>query len=316
LTTRVYFATDIHGSEKCFVKFLSAAKFYKAQVLILGGDITGKVIVPLIKDANGYHAMFRGLERKATNDAELEKLERDIRYTGYYPYRTDDDGFRKLQEDPAAQNSLFRELMLGTFKSWIQLADEKLGIQSGIKTYMTGGNDDLPEIKPIMASSKHIIDPEDKVVEIDSKHEMISSGFSNPTPWKTPRECSEEELADKIQAMVSQVRNMKNCIFNLHVPPIDSGLDTCPKLDENLKPTIVNGEPVTTVGGSTSVRKSIEENQPLLGLHGHIHESKGFLKIGKTLCINAGSESSEGILRGVIADLDNDSVKNFMLTSG
>jgi Icc-related predicted phosphoesterase len=282
----------------------------------LGGDITGKVIVPLIKDPQGYHAMFRGLERRANNDSELQKLEKDIRYTGYYPYRTDEERFRNLQENPEALNSLFKELMLSTFKSWIQLADEKLASQSGIKTYMTGGNDDLPEIKPIMAASKYIIDPEDKLVEVDSKHEMISSGFSNPTPWKTPRECSEEELANKIQAMVSQVKNMKNCIFNMHVPPIDSGLDTCPKLDENLKPTIVNGEPVTTAGGSTSVRKSIETNHPLLGLHGHIHESRGFPKIGRTLCINAGSESSEGILRGVIVDLDNDSVKNFMLTQG
>ena len=317
MTIKLFFSTDVHGSEKCYIKFLNAGKFYKAQVLVLGGDITGKVIVPLVKDSKGhYKATFRGVEREAKNEQEAQELEKVIRFSGYYPYRTDTDGMLKLQTDDQSVRSLFTQLMLDTVKRWVQLAEERLR-DSGTKVYITGGNDDLPEIKPIIGASDYVVDPEDKVVDVDGKHEMISCGWSNPTPWKTPRESSEEELEKRIENMIAQhVKDMSNCIFNMHVPPIDSGLDTCPKLDANLKPEYAGGQPVMTVGGSSAVRKAIEKYQPLVGLHGHIHEAKGFIKIGRTLCLNPGSEYSEGILRGTLVELEDGSVKNFLLTQG
>ena len=220
-----------------------------------------------------------------------------------------------LQSDDSKVQGIFKELMLNTVKRWGSALEERLK-ESGVKVYITGGNDDIAEIESIIGSSSYVIDPEDKVVEIDGKFQMISTGWSNSTRWKTARECSEEQLWAKIEKMAGQVKDMKNSIFNLHVPPIDSGLDTCPKLDENLKPGIAGGEIVMTGGGSTSVRKAIETYQPLLGLHGHIHESKGFLKVGRTLCLNPGSEYSEGILRGALVDLDDGVVKNFLLTQG
>ena len=198
MATRLYFATDIHGSEKSFFKFLNAGKFYKAQVLIMGGDITGKVIVPLVKQSDGYHAVFRGLKRKASNELELQELEKEIRFTGYYPYRTEPEEMAQLENEKAKVDSIFVQQMLETTKKWVQLAEERLR-NTGIKIYITGGNDDLPEIEPIIRGSNYVIDPEGEVVDIDSKHEMISSGWSNPTPWKTPRECSEEELLNKIR---------------------------------------------------------------------------------------------------------------------
>jgi Icc-related predicted phosphoesterase len=316
MATKIFFATDLHGSEKCFLKFVNAAKFYKANSLIMGGDITGKMIIPIIKEANGNcHATFLGNKRSAKNEAELQDLQRAIRFAGYYPYITSPQGMEQLQTDDTKVQAIFKELMLNTVKRWVQVAEERLK-ESGTKVYITGGNDDITEIEDIIGSSSYVIDPEDKVVEIDGKFQMISTGWSNPTPWKTARECTEEQLLAKIEKMASQVKDMKNSIFNLHVPPIDSGLDTCPKLDENLKPVIAGGEIVMTGGGSTSVRKAIETYQPLLGLHGHIHESKGFVKIGRTLCLNPGSEYSEGILRGVLVDLDDGAVKNFLLTQG
>lgn len=106
----------------------------------------------------------------------------------------------------------------------------------GVKVFMTGGNDDRPEIEEVLKSSKYVVDPEGELLTLEGGYEMISSGWSNPTPWKTPRECSEGELAAKLDAMTSKVQDMDNCVFNLHVPPYDTGLDTCPKLDENLKP--------------------------------------------------------------------------------
>src|ERR1700760_1547096 len=55
--------------------------------------------------------------------------------------------------------------------------------------------------------------------------------------------------------------------------------------------------------GSTAVRKIIEHYQPLLAVHGHIHESGGERRIGDTLCINPGSEANHGILRGYLIDI-------------
>ena len=316
MVTKIFFATDLHGSEKCFLKFVNAAKFYKVNTLIMGGDITGKIVIPIVKETDGkYRATFLGNKRIAKNPKDLEELERAIRFAGYYPYLTDPDGMKELQADENKVQSIFKELMLNTVKRWMQLAEERLK-GTGTNVYVTGGNDDMAEIESVIGSSTYVTDPEEKVVVIDGKYEMISTGWSNPTPWKTPRECSEEELWSKIEKMTSQVKDMKNCIFNLHVPPINSGLDTCPQLDENLKPVIAGGEIVMMGGGSTSVRKAIETCQPLLGLHGHIHESKGFLKVGRTLCLNPGSEYSEGILRGVLVDLDDGAIKNFLLTQG
>jgi len=313
--TRVFYATDIHGSEVAFLKFLNAASFYKAQVLILGGDITGKVIVPLVKGPHGYNAKFRGIDREAKDDSQVQELEKEIRMSGYYPYRTDPDEMRQLQADEGSVHSIFVKLMLDTLERWIELAGQRLG-KTGVKMYLTGGNDDIPEIKTIIRKSDYVIDPEDKVVDIDGKHEMISLGWSNPTPWNTPRECSEEELWNKIEAMASQVKSMKSCIFNLHLPPSDAIISECQKLDKDLKPVFLGGEPEMISGGSVSVRKAIEKHQPLLGLHGHIHEARGTVKIGRTLCVNPGSESSEGILRGVIVNLEEQSVKSYMLTQG
>ena len=106
-------------------------------------------------------------------------------------------------------------------------------------------------------------------------------------------------------------------MFNLHVPPKDSGLDTAVLLDEELRPLIRSGSPVFAGVGSTAVRKSLERHQPMLGLHGHIHESRGDARVGRTLSLNPGSEYSEGVLRGVIVTLSaKKGVMGFQLVSG
>jgi len=313
--TRLFFATDIHGSEKAFLKFLNAAKFYNVQHLILGGDVTGKAVIPIVKIPDGYDARFRGVKRQLTNESELQKLEKEISDSGSYPYRTDREEMDRLQTDNKKVQEIFVKLMLERLEKWVRLAEERLK-GTNVQMFVTGGNDDLEEIKAVVRKSDFVIDPEEKVVDIEGKYEMASLGFSNPTPWKTPRECSEEELWRKIEAMLSQVKDMKNCIFNFHVPPVDTTISECQKLDENLKPVFVASEPVMISGGSVSVRTAIEQFQPLLGLHGHIHESRGVVKIGRSVCINPGSEYGEGILRGAIVNLDGASVKSYQLTAG
>ena len=313
---RVFFATDLHGSEKCFLKFLNTPQPYKVNTLILGGDVTGKMIVPIVKAAAGvYTADFLSNKYTLKSEKEVEELERKIRFTGYYPYRTAPDEVAQLREHPEKLDAVFTNVMTETLRRWVKLAEERLK-GKGVKVYMTGGNDDRPEVEDVLKSSDYVIDPEGEVVTLEDGREMLSSGWSNPTPWKTPRECSEEQIAAKLDTMISKVQNMETCIFNLHVPPFDSGLDTCPKLDETLKPVYAGSEIIMTSAGSTAVRTAIEKNQPAVGLHGHIHESRGFVKIGRTLCLNPGSEYTEGILRGVIVELESKDVKNYLLTVG
>lgn len=311
--TRIFYTTDIHGSEKVFRKFVSAGKFYNANVIICGGDITGKMIIPIIERSDGkFKANFLGQDLVLKRD-DVRELEKNVRYAGYYPYITNEDEMAKLSANQEKIDELFAKLMVETLERWLRLAEEYLK-GTGIKCFVTPGNDDRFDIDRVFDRFDYVVNPEGKVVYVDNHHEMISTGHANITPWKCPRDIPEGDLEKRIDAMVSQVKDMKNCIFNFHCPPYASELDNAPLLDENLKP-VSAGQKLIPVG-STAVRGAIEKHQPLLGLYGHIHESRGVYKIGRTICINPGSEYGEGVLRGVIILLDENRVKDYVLTSG
>jgi len=312
---RVFFATDLHGSEQCFKKFLSAAKVYGANVLILGGDLTGKMIVPVVEKDGRWNAKFLGKESQIKSGDELSKFETYIRNCGYYPYTTNQQEIDDLNSSPDKVRALFMKLMLEQVNRWMILAEERLG-STDVKMYVTGGNDDPLEIEPVLNSSKFVVNPENKLVDIGGGIEMVSSGFGNITPWKCPRDIEESALLSKLETIASEVRNREKAVFNLHVPPYDSHLDMAPQLDKNLKVDAHAGTGVIMIPvGSKAVRTIIEKYQPMIGLHGHIHESRGVSKIGRTTCINPGSEYGEGFLRGVIIDFDNSGFTH-VLTSG
>ncbi len=312
--TRLFFITDIHGSEICFRKFLNAGAFYNANVLILGGDITGKMIVPLIEQPDGsYRCIHLGREIALKGKEEATRIEKDLRDSGFYPYYTSPTGVDELSTKPELVKSLFTKLMVERVQQWMTLAEEKLK-SAGIKCYISPGNDDVFDIDAALNSSTYVVNPEGKVVDINGEHEMITMGFTNHTPWNSPREVDEEVLAKKIEDMTSRVKNLDTAIFNIHVPPIDTAIDQAPELDEQLRP--VSGGAQMISAGSTATRKAIERHQPLLGLHGHIHESRGIVKIGRTLCANPGSEYGAATLRGVLCDLQDNKVKSYLLTSG
>ena len=314
--TRIFFTSDVHGSEVCFVKFLNAAKFYQANILILGGDMTGKMIVPLVNQADGTSvADFLGVREVVKNPEEQGALEKRIRNSGYYPYSTTMDEFEALQNDKSLVDKLFSRVMAEGIKRWVGIAEQRLK-GTDIKCYLSPGNDDRFNIDEVLKSSPAVIYPEDEVLKIDDYHEMITSGWVGTTPWKSPREVPESDLLAKFQPMIDKVQDMENAIFNIHNPPYETPLDLAPELDANLKPVIKGGSISMIHVGSITVRQLIEKYKPLLGIHGHIHESRGFVKIGRTLCINPGSEYGEGILRGAIINLDQKGVKNYMLTQG
>lgn len=315
----IFFATDVHGSEVCYRKFLNSWKFYNADVLILGGDVTGKMVVPVINRQGKYQAKVYGTPYEANNEAELETLKRKIRDISGYPYLTNEDEDAKLRDDPGKVEELFRKLSMEAFEGWLNLAEERLR-GTPIKLYVTGGNDDPFEMSDILRKHESdIVRPsEDRVLKVGSEYEMISLGYSNQTPWHLPRDTTEEDLQKKIETMANQVQDMSRAIFNLHVPPYDTPpIDFAPELDETLKPKLTAGATFKMIPvGSTAVRDCIRKYQPLLGLHGHIHESRGAVFIKRTLCINPGSEYGEGVLRGVIVKLEGTKKPYYTFTSG
>lgn len=313
-TTTLFFATDIHGSEICWKKFVSAGKFYQANILILGGDMTGKAIVPLIYQGNHTYRVTL-LEQQSILQGEeaIQEMEKKIRSRGYYPYRTNPDEIAEFSRHPQQLDHLFGQEVLRTAEQWLAYADEKLA-NTGIRCFVSPGNDDIFALDDLIRTSQSVQLAEGRVVQLDDQHEMISSGWSNITPWKTYREESEEQLLIRYKSMLCQLKSPQTAVFNIHVPPYASTLDDAPELTADLRPKHA-GQSVVPVGSKT-VRTIIEQYKPLLGLFGHIHEAKGAVRIGKTLCINPGSVYEQGRLQGAVVQLAGSKVKNYVLTLG
>ena len=320
-STKLFFATDLHGSERTFRKFINAGKFYDVNVIVMGGDIQGKLMIPIIREGNGHHrATVQGRVEHLETEEDLKNLMGKLDILGFYYKVMEADEFQSLQANPDAVHALFNELAKQKLVNWVNLAEERLN-GTGIKCFVTGGNDDEWEVLNVMKreDAKSFFACENEMVHIDDEHTMISIGISTPTPWKTPREVPEEELSVMIDEMAAKVPDMNKAIFNFHDPPKDSTLDTCPMLDWDKDPPeqiIKGGQPVMHGAGSRSVREAIEKYKPMLGLHGHIHESQSVAKLGRTTCINPGSEYAEGILRGCIVTFVDGEVQGYQMTSG
>jgi uncharacterized protein len=312
--TTLFFATDIHGSDICWKKFLNAGKFYGADVLILGGDMTGKAIVPVVRlGAEKYKVTLLQQDFEINSADELAEMTKRIRSRGYYPYQTDPDELAELERNPERIHEIFIAEVLRIVAEWLEIAETKLA-GSGMRVYVAPGNDDQFEIDELVRASKHLTLAEGQVVALDGQHEMISSGWSNRTHWNTYREEDEPDLAKRYAAMIANLKDPRNAIFNIHVPPHKSNLDEAPELDENLRPKYA-GNALKPVG-STALRAAIEKYQPLLGLHGHIHEGRGHSRIGKTLCINPGSLYEQGVLQGALVKLGKNKIESYVLTQG
>ncbi len=312
--TKIFFATDIHGSDICWNKFLNAGKFYEADQLILGGDMTGKAIVPIIhQGGKNYRVTLLEQTFDITNEDELTDIKKKIRSRGYYPYMTNPDEIAELDKDPSKVDKIFLQEVLKVVQQWMEIADKKLA-GTGMKVYCCPGNDDMDEVDEILMESRTVVHAEGKVTDLPSGHEMIASGWSNITPWHTHREEDEDQLAVRYEAMISQLKKPASSIFNIHVPPYKSGLDDAAELDKDLRPVLAGNSMIPV--GSKALRAAIEKTQPLLTLHGHIHEGRATTRIGKTLCINPGSMYEQGTLLGALIVLSKDKVENFVLTSG
>lgn len=312
--TRVFFTTDLHGSTVVFKKFINAGKFYEAQVLILGGDMIGKMIVPMVSQGGGkYSANYLGKLYDVEGD-DLAKLETNFENSGLYPVRLSPEEVEAYKVDRSLVEKRFAELAKERLVRWLEIAEERLR-GTGIRCYVQPGNDDPYEVDSAFRASDVIQNVDGLLIHLDDHHEMISVGAANQTPWHCPRDKSEDELEQMIEKVAQQVKNPAQAVFNLHVPPYDTNLDIAPELDDNLTPklSLTGGFKMVPVG-SKAVRKSIEKYQPLLSLHGHIHESRSAQKVGKTMCINPGSEYGEGVLRGIVLDLSRKGLDSYTFT--
>ena len=315
---RCYMCSDLHAANRTYRKLLNAIKMnvYEAQVVLIAGDLTGKAIVPIITQSNGrYTASFLDQDYLIETDAELEKLKNSISDIGYYPYVTDQEDVDALRADNAKMNELFRQKMIERVGEWVALAEERIG-KSGIQFYMMPGNDDDRGVDEMIARSSYVVNPVGETIQLNEHHEMISFDYANPTPWHTPREWSEEEYYERVKASASTLKNVQNALFMIHVPPFDTGIDTAPELDKTMRPKVTMGDVLRVPVGSTGVRKVIQELQPLVTVHGHVHEAGGQSKIGRTTCFNAGSEANQGILRGFVFDLGKDKLERAFRVQG
>jgi uncharacterized protein len=310
---RMLFTTDVHGSVACFKKFVASAKFYEADVIVMGGDCTGKMLVPVISNGGGYKSSYLDREWVLATEDEKADFVRKVADAGYYPLSMDQDEFDELRSDPHKVEERFAAVMVSTLEGWLEYAKDKLK-GNGVMCVVTPGNDDHLEIDAVLEADDFVIAGENHVIRLDDEFEMLSVGWTNPTPWDTPRECDEGPLGERIEKLVPQVQDIEKAIFNLHAPPYGSGLDQAPEMDKNGVP--LRGGTVMTSVGSTAVRDALQKYQPMLGLHGHIHESRGTHKIGRTLCINPGSNYGDLALNGVVLEFKKGKLKSHMLTCG
>jgi uncharacterized protein len=302
---RLYYASDIHGTEVLWRKFLHAPSVYQAAVLVMGGDVTGKVVVPLVEEGDALVGELFGQQVRATTPEERDQLEQRIRANGMYPHLMTPDEVRRVAALSDDEREVwFAEVMLETFNRWMALAEERLA-GSDVRCFVMPGNDDPPGVDGAIERADRVEACDERVVGFDG-YTMLSLGYSNITPFDSPRELPEEELYRRVETLAESVDDLTRCIFNLHVPPYASQLDTAPELDDQLRVVAAAGQPKLVPVGSTAVRDLIERYQPLVALHGHVHESRGATRIGRTLCINPGSDYHTGRISGALVHLAED----------
>lgn len=314
---RLLFVTDVHGSNVCFRKFINGAKAYEAQILILGGDVAGKRLAPITQNGSGHWEGTLG-HRTITMETKRERreFEESAGDAGLYTYVASQDEIAAIRADETVLEGLMERLACARLAQWLGLAAERLA-GTGVRLLVNCGNDDPFSLDDVVESSEIATFLEGRSVPIDETRVLVSLGYANETPWACPRDVPEAELASRLDAMLkgSPVGDGR-LIFNCHCPPYDSGLDTAQLLKPDLSPVTEGGQPLVGPVGSTAVREAIERYEPILSLHGHIHESRATTRIGPTLAINPGSEYPEGLLRGAVVDLDKNGVSSYLLTTG
>jgi Icc-related predicted phosphoesterase len=315
--TRLYVVSDFHAADVAWKKMLNVVRMglYEADAVFYAGDLTGKSVVPIVERDGVWEAEVIGQTRRARTEQEVHELEQAITSLGFYPFELSQEEAERLGADHDALDKVFTDEIRRRMQTWLELAAERLE-GSGVPVFLIPGNDDPYELDEVLEESRYCVNVDGKIAEVPGGLDVIGWGKANSTPWHTPREVPEETMRDQILKLAAQARDPRRTIFLVHCPPHRSGLDVAPILDENLRPVVSAGDLLRGPVGSVGVREAIEQVQPLLGFHGHVHESGGAVEIGKTLCINPGSEAAFGVLRGYLVDVTDDGIEKFFRVEG
>ena len=314
---RIFYSVDVHGAETVWRKWISAIGIYECDCLMLCGDLAGKALVPIIDFGKGYSKSgYFGREVKLKSEEEIVDWERKLANGGVYSCRIDKHELEEMKKHPELVDATMKREVVKRMEHWLELLCEKIDT-SQVKSIVMPGNDDPKELDEAIKgfADRGIIYPTDKVVDLEG-HELISNEYVTPTPWDTPRETDEKGMETMLEEKISWLKDVHNSIWNIHNPPKDTDIDLAPKLSADLKISSGVGGVEMIHVGSQAVRDAIAKYQPMLGLHGHIHESSGFTYIGETLCINPGSEYGEGLLRGFIVELTPEKVEKYWKVQG
>lgn len=319
--TKLFYASDIHGSEPTYRKFLNAAKFYEVDTLVFGGDLMGKLLVPIVADAGGsWRARLQAQNHHIRSEDEMIAFKRTLQTLGFYWKEMEPEEYNAYVGNQDRIDDLFDDLAKTRLAEWVALAEERLA-GTHVRVLLCGGNDDTDAVLAAVdeVAQDRVVNAENRVVPLDDEHSVATIGYSTPTPWDTPREKTDEELAVLIDELLAGVEDPSKVVFNFHCPPLDSSLDTCLKLDASVwppTPALENGQPIYYGAGSQAVADALSSYQPIVGLHGHIHEARGMTSYGRTPAYNPGSEYGEGVLRGLIVAIRGGEVVGHQFTSG
>ena len=147
----LYYASDVHGSDVCWRKFLGARRHYKADAIVMGGDLTGKAVVPVTDDGGGrYHATFLGEAQNATTAEDLEQLLAAVRYNGMYPWIASAADITAAANDSELRARVFEGAILDELRRWCQMAAERYADDPG-RVWVIAGNDDPWECDAVLA---------------------------------------------------------------------------------------------------------------------------------------------------------------------
>ena len=316
----IFYVADIHGSDLCFRKWLNAAGFYGADVLVIGGDLTGKVLLP-IYPAGGHNgawtATWKDRVHRLETSSEVAELIRLARNDGAYGFVTTADEMAEIGASIERERAVFGRLKVEALEAWLALADERLADRR-TRAFLMAGNDDPPEIDALLAEARSLVDVQGAATELSPGIWMASRGESTPTPWHTPRELPDPALGELVRDAVSGLPTGGTTIWNLHMPPYDTGVDRAPRLNDSLHVQYDgSGEPIMVPVGSQAIRDLIAEGEPTIALHGHIHEGRGRYRIGRTVGFNPGSQYQDGVLQGMLLRVSaRKGLRDFAFTAG
>jgi len=228
---RIFFVSDLHGSEVCFRKFLNSAPIYRPDLLVYGGDIMGKLLQPVFRQDDGRFRWYPAGGRVEEFSADqLPQVERRIADQGRYSLVTTPPEWQRRQADREGLEKFCREIGKERVRGWLRLVEERL-LPKKIPIVMNVGNDDTDGVLEILRheAPTNLLVPEGQVVRC-GPYEIYGCGYANMTPWHCPRDLEEPDLGQFLQRTSTEIDTPGRTILDIHAPPVNTSLDLAPEL--------------------------------------------------------------------------------------